>query len=86
MRQVRQILLQRGCLPACFEIKDDTVVELLKLPDGDLERAAKDRKEKNNGKNKSPNGPKTGPKTNNLEMIVAATAGCELVDVVGARP
>ena len=43
MGQVKQVLLQRGSLPACFEIRADTVVELLKLPaDGDMERAAKE--------------------------------------------
>lgn len=41
--QVKQVLLQRGSLPACFDIRADTVVELLKLPaDGDMERTAKE--------------------------------------------
>lgn len=40
--QVKQVLLQRGSLPACFDIRADTV-ELLKLPaDGDMERTAKE--------------------------------------------
>eukprot|EP00435_Cladocopium_sp_Y103_P042083 s99_g11.t1 len=42
--EVKQVLLQRGSLPACFEMRADTVVELLKLPaDGDMERAAKEQ-------------------------------------------
>ena len=41
--QVKQVLLQRGSLPAYFDIRADTVVELLKLPaDGDMERTAKE--------------------------------------------
>ena len=41
--QVKQVLLQRGSLPACFDIRADTVVELLKLPaDGDMVSAAKE--------------------------------------------
>ncbi|CAL1148112.1 unnamed protein product [Cladocopium goreaui] len=42
--EVKQVLLQRGSLPACFDIRADTVVELLKLPaDGDMERTAKEQ-------------------------------------------
>lgn len=40
--QVRQTLLQRNILPPCFQIEPEIVVELLKIPDGDLDLAAKD--------------------------------------------
>jgi len=41
--EVRQTLLQRNILPPCFQIEPEIVVELLKIPDGDLDLAAKEQ-------------------------------------------